>query len=273
MKAVFPVVVRGGGDLATGTIHKLHQAGIPLLVLEAEHPSAIRRYVSYCEAVYEGRWTVEETTAVQVKNLEEAAAAVVRGEIPVLVDPRGAVLRQFRPQVLIDAILAKTNLGTTKEMAELVIGLGPGFTAGEDVHLVVETQRGHRLGRVITQGTAAANTGVPGIIGGYGKERVIHSPAEGKVHCQKAIGDLVHQGEIIARVGDVSVAATIDGVLRGLIREGYPVTRGFKMADIDPRLSEQKNCFTISDKARCIAGGVLEGMLHYAPDRQGLWRF
>ena len=163
--------------------------------------------------------------------------------------------------MLVDAILAKKNLGTTMDMAETVIALGPGFTAGVDAHLVIETQRGHNLGRVLTEGAAAPNTGIPGVIAGYGKERVIHAPAAGILQNKSKIGDLVEKGQTIAMIGDVPVTATLTGVLRGLIRDGYPVTEGFKIADIDPRESEQKNCYTISDKARCIAGGVLEGIL------------
>ena len=183
------------------------------------------------------------------------------GNIPVLIDPDCKILEEIQPQVLIDAILAKKNLGTTMDMAETVIALGPGFTAGVDAHLVIETQRGHNLGRVLTEGAAAPNTGIPGVIAGYGKERVIHAPAAGILQNKSKIGDLVEKGQTIAMIGDVPVTATLTGVLRGLIRDGYPVTEGFKIADIDPRESEQKNCYTISDKARCIAGGVLEGIL------------
>ncbi|MBS6174182.1 MAG: EF2563 family selenium-dependent molybdenum hydroxylase system protein [Clostridiales bacterium] len=239
MKTPFPIVVRGGGDLATGTIHKLYQAGFPVMVLETANPSAIRRYVAFSEAVYEGEWTVEGVTAVWAANFVEAQEILEDGKIPVLIDPHCKILEEIQPQVLVDAILAKKNLGTTMDMAETVIALGPGFTAGVDAHLVIETQRGHNLGRVLTEGAAAPNTGIPGVIAGYGKERVIHAPAAGILQNKSKIGDLVG----------------------GLIRDGYPVTEGFKIADIDPRESEQKNCYTISDKARCIAGGVLEGIL------------
>ena len=257
------IVVRGGGDLATGTIHRLWSAGRRVLVLEAEHPAAIRRQVSLCEAVYEGETTVEGLRAVRVESLEAAEAVWAENAVPVLVDPKGSCLEQARPAVLIDAIIAKKNLGTTREMAPLTIALGPGFVAGRDVDVVVETKRGHKLGRIIREGAAAPNSGVPGIIGGYGAERVIHAPEAGVFRNRHAIADLVTAGETIAVIempdgNTVPVTTQIDGILRGLLRDGYPVTRGFKVADVDPRRSELENCFLISDKARCIAGSVLE---------------
>lgn len=261
MKTKFPVIVRGGGDLATGTIHALHQAGFPVIVLEAEFPSAIRRYVAFSEAIYEGQWTVEGVTAVRAENPEAALKVSEKGKIPILADPHCTILREIKPQVLIDAILAKRNLGTSMDMADTVIALGPGFTAGIDAHIVIETKRGHDLGRVLMEGAAVPNTGIPGIIAGYGKERVIHAPVEGILRNKSEIGDVVKKGQVLAMIGDVPVTASLSGVLRGLIRDGYPVTKGFKIADIDPRESERKNCYTISDKARCIAGGVLTGIL------------
>ena len=257
------IVVRGGGDLATGTIHRLWSAGLRVLVLESEHPAAIRRQVSLCEAVYEGETTVEGLRAVRVESLEAAEAVWAENAVPVLVDPKGSCLKQARPAVLIDAIIAKKNLGTTREMAPLTIALGPGFVAGQDVDVVVETKRGHKLGRIIREGAAAPNSGVPGIIGGYGAERVIHAPEAGIFRNRHAIADPVTAGETIAVIempdgNTVPVTTQIDGILRGLLRDGYPVTRGFKVADVDPRRSELENCFLISDKARCIAGSVLE---------------
>ena len=259
------VVVRGGGDLATGTIHKLVRCGYAVLVLEIENPSAIRRNVAFSEAVYEGVWSVEGITARLVKTVEEAKKIINSGEVAVMVDPEGSCLKEVQPEVLIDGILAKKNLGTRKEMAPVTIALGPGFEAGKDVDAVIETKRGHHLGRVILEGAAEPNTGIPGIVAGYAKERVIHSPEEGILRNVKQITDTVRKGEVIAYVetnsGKAEVLATISGLLRGLIRDGYPVTRGFKIADIDPRIEEYENCFTISDKARCIAGGVLEAIL------------
>ena len=256
------IVVRGGGDLATGTIHRLWSAGFPVLILEAEHPAAIRRQVSLSEAVYEGTATVEGLTAVLIRDISEMEAVWAQGKVPMIVDPEGKCLELVKPAVLVDAIIAKVNLGTHRAMAPATIALGPGIVAGEDVDVVIETSRGHKLGRVIREGAAKPNTGVPGIIGGYGKERVIHSPAQGVMRNIHAIGDIVEVGEDIAYVetegGNVMIKATITGIIRGLIRDGYPVTVGFKIADIDPRQSELENCWLISDKARCIAGSVLE---------------
>ena len=274
MKKKDLIVVRGAGDLATGTIHRLKKAGFRLLVLEAEHPAAIRRQVALSEAVYAGSARVEDVEAVRMdvdlaekKNRKELLEPEMeriwkKDGVPVLVDPAGLSIAALRPAVVVDAILAKKNLGTTKEMAPLVIALGPGFTAGEDVDVVIETKRGHNLGRVIRSGSAVPNTGIPGIIGGYGKERVMHAQAEGILRNAASIGDIVEARAVIAEIetenGTVPVEASLSGLLRGLIRDGYPVTKGFKIADIDPRKEELQNCFTISDKARCIAGSVLE---------------
>ena len=274
MKKKDLIVVRGAGDLATGTIHRLKKAGFRLLVLEAEHPAAIRRQVALSEAVYAGSARVEDVEAVRMdvdlaekKNRKELLEPEMeriwkKDGVPVLVDPAGLSIAALRPAVVVDAILAKKNLGTTKEMAPLVSALGPGFTAGEEVDVVIETKRGHNLGRVIRSGSAVPNTGIPGIIGGYGKERVMHAQAEGILRNAASIGDIVEARAVIAEIetenGTVPVEASLSGLLRGLIRDGYPVTKGFKIADIDPRKEELQNCFTISDKARCIAGSVLE---------------
>lgn len=256
------IVVRGGGDLATGTIHRLWSAGFRVLILEAEKPAAIRRQVSLCEAVYDGRATVEGLTAVRIRDLSEMEQVWAEGNVPLLVDPKGECLAKLHPAVLVDAIIAKVNLGTTIDMAPLTIALGPGFEAGKDADVVIETCRGHNLGRVIRSGSAMPNTGRPGMIGGYSTERVIHSLAAGVMRNVHAIGDIVELGEEIAYVetpeGKVSVPASLTGIIRGLIRDGYTVPVGFKIADIDPRKEELSNCFTISDKARAIAGSVLE---------------
>ena len=259
------IIVRGGGDLATGRIYKLHRCGFPVLVLETDSPSAIRRNVAFSEAVYAGVQTVEDMTCTLARSEEEALALLEAGRLAMLVDPEGACIPRLRPMAVVDAILAKRNLGTHRGMAPVTVALGPGFCAGEDVDAVVETKRGHALGRVILRGCAAANTGVPGVIGGYGKERVIHSPAAGVLRGVRRITDTVAAGEVIAYIDtdrqSVPVVTQIGGLLRGLIRDGYPVTKGFKIADVDPRTEEYGNCFTISDKARCIAGGVLEAIL------------
>lgn len=257
------IVVRGGGDLATGTIDCLHQCGYQVLVLEIEKPTAIRRSVAFSEAMYEGEATVEGVTARKIETLDEARICWQQGIVPVIKDETAACVREIAPFAFIDAAIAKRNLGTTINMAPLVIGLGPGFTAGIDVDVVIETKRGHRLGRIIRDGAAIANTGIPGMIGGYGKERVMHSEAAGCFHGIAAIGDIVHRGQVIARIDDQPVCASLDGVLRGILKDGLWVPEHFKIADIDPRLSERENCFTISDKARTIAGGVLQAVCMY----------
>ena len=294
------IICRGAGDLATGIIHRLHRAGHRVIALETDYPAAIRRQVSFCEAVYDGSAAVEGVTARLVPALADAetdtetysgindtpAAHIVSekwdssaieavleaGEVPLLIDPKGESIALLKPDVVVDAIIAKKNLGTTINMAPLVIGVGPGFTAGQDVHLVIESMRGHNLARIITDGMAQPNTGVPGNIAGFTSERVIHAPAAGYIHDVRKIGDIVQKGNEIARIYPdkesydnalseyVPVNATITGIIRGLIREGYYFREGFKIADIDPRESELTNCFTISDKARSIAGSVLEAV-------------
>ena len=271
------IICRGGGDLATGIVHRLFRAGFPVLVLETDSPAAIRRQVSFSEAVYDGTATVEGVTAERIASADRAAVDHVleKGRVPLLVDPEGSSIPLLKPDIVVDAIIAKKNLGTTKEMAPLVIGVGPGFTAGEDVDLVVESMRGHNLARIVTTGSALPNTGIPGNIGGFTKERVLHAEAAGYMKNIRQIGDIVEKGEEIARIYEkmtedgtcsgsyVSVEASISGIIRGLIREGYHFQKGFKIADIDPRESELANCFTISDKARSIGGSVLEAVCGY----------
>ena len=290
------IICRGAGDLATGIIHRLHRAGHRVIALETDYPAAIRRQVSFCEEVYDGSATVEGLTARLLPALNDAEtisgindtpqahiasqkwkssaieAVLEAGEVPLLIDPTGESIALFRPDVVVDAIIAKKNLGTTINMAPLVIGVGPGFTAGKDVHLVIESMRGHNLARIITDGMAQPNTGVPGNIAGFTSERVIHAPAAGYIYDVRKIGDIVQKGDEIARIYPdkgsydnklseyVLVNATITGIIRGLIREGYYFKEGFKIADIDPREGELSNCFTISDKARSIAGSVLEAV-------------
>ena len=271
------IICRGGGDLATGIVHRLFRAGFPVLVLETDSPAAIRRQVSFSEAVYDGTATVEGVTAERIASADRAAVDHVleAGRVPLLVDPEGSSIPLLKPDIVVDAIIAKKNMGTTKEMAPLVIGVGPGFTAGEDVDLVVESMRGHNLARIFTTGSALPNTGIPGNIGGFTKERVLHAEAAGYMKNIRKIGDIVEKGEEIARIYEkmtedgtfsgsyVSVEASISGIIRGLIREGYHFQKGFKIADIDPRESELANCFTISDKARNIGGSVLEAVCGY----------
>ena len=255
------VIIRGGGDLASGTIHRLYRCGYRILVLECEKPTAIRRMVSFCEAVYDGQSSVEGVLCRKINSIGECEAVWAAGEIPLMVDTEGDILKKYRPAALVDAILAKRNLGTTRDMSDLTIALGPGFVAGDDVDYVVETMRGHNLARVITKGAALPNTGVPGMIAGFGKERVIHAPASGEIHCISKIADIVEKDQILAWIRDTPVRASLTGVLRGIIRDGFTVPKGMKIADIDPRKEQKKNCFTISDKARCIAGSVVEILL------------
>ena len=271
------IICRGGGDLATGIVHRLFRAGFPVLVLETDSPAAIRRQVSFSEAVYDGTATVEGVTAERIASANRASVNHVLegGRVPLLVDPEGSSIPLLKPDIVVDAIIAKKNLGTAKEMAPLVIGVGPGFTAGEDVDLVVESMRGHNLARIFTTGSALPNTGIPGNIGGFTKERVLHAETAGYMKNIRQIGDIVEKGEEIARIYEkmtedgtfsgsyVSVEASISGIIRGLIREGYHFQKGFKIADIDPRESELVNCFTISDKARSIGGSVLEAVCGY----------
>lgn len=256
------VIVRGGGDIATGTICHLNQCGFRVLVLECAAPTAIRRRVAFSEAVYDGVTVVEGICCRRVEKITECEDIWGQGAVPLIIDPEGSVITEFQPDVVVDAILAKKNLGTYRRMAPLTIALGPGFTAGVDVDAVIETMRGHDLGRIIRKGNALPDTGVPGLIAGEGARRVIHAPASGQIRNLSSISDLVSEGQTIAMIGDVPVYASLTGVLRGIIRNGFPVEKGLKIADIDPRKEQQKNCFTISDKARCIAGSVGEVIFH-----------
>ena len=253
-------LVRGGGEMATGVVHRLVCSGFRVCLTEIAEPMAVRREVSFCEAVFEGEKEVEGVKARRVSGEEEIFRAWQKGEIPLVVDPECTIRRNLFPDILIDAILAKRNIGTRMEDAPLVIGLGPGFRAGVDVHMVIETNRGHRLGRVIEEGEAEPNTGVPGEIAGYTWERVLRAPARGRFSGKRRIGDRVEKGEVVAEVDGIPLEAGITGVLRGLLRDGLWVEEGLKAGDIDPR-GIREHCFTISDKARAIGGGVLEAIL------------
>lgn len=261
MKINETIIVRGAGDIATGTIHRLHQAGFRVIALDIENPTVIRRTVAFAQAIQNGTATVENVTARRCATIDEVCRCLKNNEVPVCVDAKGDMIRMIRPEAVVDAILAKKNLGTTQDMAKAVIGLGPGFTAGKDVDAVIETNRGHDLGRVLYQGAAAENTGVPGNIGGYTHERVIHATNAGTIHLCHDIGDLVEMGECIAFIGETPVVSKLKGVLRGMIAEGTSVKKGLKIADVDPR-GDRAYCQTISDKARNISGGVLEAVLH-----------
>lgn len=255
------VVIRGGGDLATGVAEVLYQSGFKILILDIEKPSSIRRSVCFSEAIYDGIIQVENIICKKVENENDIEKCWNEKIIPIMVDEKGEVIKKIKPDVVVDSIIAKKNLGTTKEMAPITIALGDGFEAGKDVDIVVETMRGHNLGRVITSGRAMKNTGIPGEIKGVSKDRVIYSLANGIFSSVKKIGDTVQKDEIIGYVGDVEIRGKISGVLRGIIRDGYEVTENMKIGDIDPRIEEKNNCFTISDKARSLGGAVLRAIM------------
>ena len=255
------VLIRGAGEVASGVAHRLYRSHFKICLTEIPYPMAVRRAVAFSEAVYEGKKEVEGVRAQLVSRPEGIESVWEKGDVPILVDPDGKKTKTFlNPDVLVDAIMAKQNLGTQVHDAPLVIGLGPGFSAGKDVHIVIETNRGHHLGRMILNGAAEPNTGIPGEIGGYTIERVLRTVKKGIFHPQKSIGDRVERGSVVAVVDDFPVIARISGVLRGLLREGAEVKKGMKVGDIDPR-SKKESCFTISDKTRAIAGGVLEAVL------------
>ena len=255
------VVIRGGGDLATGVAEVLYQSGFKILILDIEKPSSIRRSVCFSEAIYDGIIQVENIICKKVENENDIEKCWNEKIIPIMVDEKGEIIKKIKPNVVVDSIIAKKNLGTTKEMAPITIALGDGFEAGKDVDIVVETMRGHNLGRVITSGRAMKNTGIPGEIKGVSKDRVIYSLANGIFSSVKKIGDTVQKDEIIGYVGNVEIRGKISGVLRGIIREGYEVIENMKIGDIDPRIEEKNNCFTISDKARSLGGAVLRAIM------------
>lgn len=253
------VVVRGGGDLASGVVARLHRAGFPVIVLELAAPVLVRRTVSFGDAVYEGVRAVEDITARRV-DLSGVEGALAAGEAPVVIDPAGESLPALGPAVVVDARMEKRNPDTRLSDAPLVIALGPGYTAGVDCHAVIETNRGHFLGRALWRGSAEADTGIPGSIGLKTQTRVLRAPAAGHVEPRAAIGDVLAEGALIAVVAGHEVRAPFSGALRGLIHERAPVTAGMKIGDLDPRAARE-HCFTISDKSLAIGGGVLEAVL------------
>lgn len=260
------VMIRGAGDLATGIAVRLHRAKFDVVMTEIEKPLAIRRTVCFSEAVRNGETVVEGIRAVHVNNRRDAWVAINNGDIPVIVSPDAGCRFGMRPDAFVDAAIAKKNLGTTMDFAPIVIGIGPGFTAGVDCHAVIESNRGHTLGRVITEGTAIPDTGAPGNIGGYTVERLLRSPAAGEFHTVHEIGDLVEAGEIVAYVDGEPVVAKIKGILRGLIADGTIVPKGLKCGDVDPRC-QKDYCTTCSDKALAIGGGVMEAILSLGQNR------
>ena len=263
------ILVKGAGDLATGTAVRLYRAGFQVVMTDIAQPTAVRRTVAFSQCIYDGQTTVEGITARKAENRDQVRDILAAGEIPVLVDPQAAILAQLPFMVVVDAILAKKNLGTTISDAPIVLALGPGFTAGTDCPGVIETKRGHDLGRLILEGSAIPNTGVPGDVGGYTKERIIRSPADGPFEPVAQIGQQVNLGDVVAKVNGIPVTAQLTGIVRGMLPAGIPVTAGMKSGDIDPRC-EVRHCFTVSDKARAIGGGVLEGILYFGR-RLRLW--
>lgn len=262
------IVIRGGGDLATGVALRLYRSGMDVVICETAVPTSIRRTVCFSEAVRLGEMMVEGVTARRAVP-EEVPALLAAGIIPVLVDPEGACIPGLRPDAVVDAILAKRNLGTSMDMAPIVVAAGPGFTAGVDCHAAVETMRGHYLGRVIYEGSPLPNTNIPGLIGGYAGERVLRAPADGAFAGAKRIGDRVEAGDVAGYVAGKPMVCTIGGTLRGLLADGVPVTKGMKSGDVDPRC-EEAHCRCASDKALAVGGGVLEAILHFSGKRRAL---
>jgi xanthine dehydrogenase accessory factor len=254
------IVIKGAGDLATGVAARLWRSGFPVMMTEIEQPLTVRRSVSLSDAVYEGEATVEDMTARRAQGRADILKALDDRLIPVIVDPKAEIVNEIDAFAVIDAIMAKKNIGTHMDDAAFVVGLGPGFTAGDDVHAIIETKRGHTLGRVIWQGSAIPNTGIPGEVKGFGSARVIRAPGPGVLKGVLSIGTHVEKGDIVAYAGDTPIPAPISGMLRGLLRDGIFVEKGLKSGDVDPR-DAQESCLTISDKALAIGGGVLEAVL------------
>ena len=263
------ILIRGAGDLASGVALRLHRSGLKVVMTDLERPTAIRRTVCFSQAILFGKAKVEDVTAVRAETMDDVRRILAAGNIPVLADPAAECRHGLRPDVLVDAILAKKNLGTKIDDAPLVIALGPGFSAGEDCHAVIETMRGHTLGRVIRSGPAIPNTNIPGLIGGFAGERVLRAPDDGVFHQLHEIGDLVEAGETVGEVNGKPMACTISGVLRGILADGTPVFKGMKSGDVDPR-AQVENCYTASDKAIAIGGGVLQAILEYTGVLRGV---
>lgn len=260
------ILIKGAGDLATGVAARLYRCGFPVVMTELPNPLMVRRTVAFGEAVYDGEVRVEGIRARRVDDVAAARRAIADGAIPVLIDPETRCLAEFAPAVLVDAVMAKVNTGTNRTDAPLVVALGPGFTVGVDCHVVVETNRGHRLGRAIYDGSAEPDTGEPGLVGGKTTQRVLRAPVAGVVESLVAIGDRVEEGQVVAKVADSPVVALAGGVLRGLVRSGAVVSAGLKIGDVDPR-AEPSHCRLISEKSLAIAGGVLEAILSGGIDR------
>ncbi len=256
------IIIRGGGDLATGVAHRLYRSGFKVLLLEVAEPLVVRRTVSFAQAVIDGKTTVEDVTAVHAASLDEILGAWQQQEIPVYVDPALAILKDLKADVLIDATLAKRDTGMRPDMAPLTIALGPGFEAGRQVDVVIETNRGHDMGRLIFEGSAEPDTGAPGPVKGFSTERVLRAPCAGAVRHVVDIGTKVKKDDIVCYVGDMPVRTVFDGIVRGLIMNGREAPEGLKIGDVDPR-PIQEYCCTISDKARALGGSALEAILSW----------
>ena len=254
------VVIKGAGDLATGVAHRLKRCGFDIVMTEIEEPTTVRRTVAFSQAVYDKVVEVEGIKAKLVKNTNEVYENIKKDNISVIIDKEADIINLLKPDVVIDAIIAKKNTGTFIDNAPIVIALGPGFEARVDCNLVIETKRGHYLGKVITEGKAIPNTGIPGNIGGHTVGRIIRATCDGIIYPVSKIGDYVEEGQVVAYVDKTPVFASISGIVRGMLQSGIKVTKGMKSGDIDPRC-DKEHCFTISDKARSIGGGVLEGIL------------
>ena len=255
------ILIKGAGDLATGVAHRLKKCGFKIVMTEISEPTTIRRTVAFSQAVYDKEVEVEGIKAVLACKKNDINRIIEDGNIAIVVDEDAKIAGKIKPDIIIDAIIAKKNLATHIEDAKIVIALGPGFTAGVDCHCVIETKRGHYLGKSIYSGSAIPNTGVPGDIGGYTKERIIRAANDGKILPISKIGDYVEQGDIVAYVNEIPIFAEINGIVRGMLQKDVNVFKGMKSGDIDPRC-EKNHCFTISDKARSIGGGVLEAILY-----------
>ena len=266
------VLVRGAGDIASGIIWNLAYAGFKVLCIDVENPSCIRTEVSFSSAIYEGKKTLNNVTCIYIKNENDLKSVWDDGNVALMIDKNADILKKMKFEIVVDAILAKKNLGTTIDMADVVIGIGPGFTAKKDCHFAIETMRGHKLSTIYEEGEPMPDTGIPGLIASHGSDRVMYSPCDGVFRNVHKIGDVVKKGDTLSKIevyengkptGEIiDLEASIDGLIRGILRDGYKANKGLKAADIDPRLDEYNNCFTISDKARSIGGAVVTTILH-----------
>ncbi len=254
------VALRGGGDLGSGVAYRLHRCGFPVLITELAQPLLVRRRAAYGTAAIVGLISIDGVTARRVEDLQEALELQARGEIPLLIDPEGSSLDSYAPAVVVDARMLKGGSGQQPGSPSLVIGLGPGFVAPDNCDAVIETNRGHFLGRVIWEGAAEPDTALPGCVLGRTGDRVLRAPNDGAVKALVPIGTVLKAGQPVAEIGGQTVLAPFDGVLRGLIHSGLSVSAGAKIGDLDPR-AKPAYCFTISDKALAIGGGVLEAIL------------